>query len=170
MRNIWDSIWNNLELGTYDSLLGLKRGLQNPKLYREWEWVGSPVTVIENQELAWKYCEIYGKQCQVKKTREITINSITIHQYASNVPPVEVFVNNTNVTFMTFLYKINIEVFLKNKVASSGNWTHNWPSLVWWLSNKSDTFNFWTWIISSFNRTWLYKDLKVWYCQGMSAK
>ena len=37
----------------------------------------------------------------------------------------EVFVNDTNLTFLSFLYKINIEVSLKNKVASSGTWTHN---------------------------------------------
>ena len=40
---------------------------------------------------------------------------------------VEVFVNNTN---LTFLYKISIEVFLKIKL------THNWPSLVY----KSDAY------------------------------
>ena len=38
---------------------------------------------------------------------------------------IEVFVNNTNLTFLAFLYKISIEVSLKNKVASSGIWTHN---------------------------------------------
>ena len=32
----------------------------------------------------------------------------------------EVFVNNTNLTFLSFLYKISIELSLKNKVASSG--------------------------------------------------
>ena len=41
----------------------------------------------------------------------------------------EVFVNNTNLTFQTFLYKINMEMSLKNKVASNENCTHNWPSL-----------------------------------------
>ena len=33
----------------------------------------------------------------------------------------EVFVNNTNVTFLSFLYKISIEVSIKIKVASRGN-------------------------------------------------
>ena len=32
----------------------------------------------------------------------------------------EVFVNNTNLTFLSFLYKISIEVSYKNKVTSSG--------------------------------------------------
>ena len=43
------------------------------------------------------------------------------------------FVNNTN---LSFLYKIRIEVPEKNKVSSSGNWTWNWPSLVY----KSDAY------------------------------
>ena len=33
---------------------------------------------------------------------------------------IDVFVNNTNLTFLSFLYKISIGVSLKNKVASSG--------------------------------------------------
>ena len=32
----------------------------------------------------------------------------------------KVFVNNTNLTFLSFLYKINIKMSYKNKVASSG--------------------------------------------------
>ena len=51
---------------------------------------------------------------------------------------IEVFVNITNLTFLSFFYKISIEVSWKNKVASSGTWTHcysqQWPSLVY----KSD--------------------------------
>ena len=43
-------------------------------------------------------------------------------------------VNNTNLTFLSFWYII--EVSLKNIVASSGNWAHNWPSLVY----KSDAY------------------------------
>ena len=39
--------------------------------------------------------------------------------------PFEVFVNNTNLTFLSFLYKNSIEVSLKNKVASSWIWTYN---------------------------------------------
>ena len=34
------------------------------------------------------------------------------------------------------MYKISIKVSLKNKVACSGNWTHNWPPLVY----KSDAY------------------------------
>ena len=37
-----------------------------------------------------------------------------------NVYAFEVFVNNTNLTFLSFLYKISIKMSLKNKVASSG--------------------------------------------------
>ena len=39
---------------------------------------------------------------------------------ACQVRSIEVFVNNTNLTFLAFLYKICIQVTLKNKVASSG--------------------------------------------------
>ena len=33
---------------------------------------------------------------------------------------IEVLVYNTNLTFLSFLYKISIQVYKKNKVASSG--------------------------------------------------
>ena len=51
--------------------------------------------------------------------------------HVSQMKLVEVFVSNTKLSFVTFLYKISIEVSLKNKVASSWNWTHNWPPLVY---------------------------------------
>ena len=40
----------------------------------------------------------------------------------------EFFLNNTNLTFLAILYKFAIEGFqnkVQNKVASTGNWTHN---------------------------------------------
>ena len=47
-------------------------------------------------------------------------NSITHLLLVVVEPSVEVFVN-TQLAFLTFLYKISIEVSSKNKVASSGN-------------------------------------------------
>ena len=46
----------------------------------------------------------------------------------------EVSASQGFLTFLTFLYKIGIEV--SKKVTSSGKWTHNWPSLVY----KSDAY------------------------------
>ena len=44
----------------------------------------------------------------------------------------KVFVNKTNVTFLSFFFLQNCNRGVsKNKVASSGNWTHKWPSLVY---------------------------------------
>ena len=97
--------------------------------------------------------------------------------------PIEVFVNNTNLTFLSFLYKISIELSLKKW--SCLQWDLNslhWPSLVY----KSDAdptvlsrhvlnsfmhhFTFCIWIISRFNRVWLFKDLKIWNCQLISIR
>ena len=66
--------------------------------------------------------------CDGKQDSNILICSVVQGQHVTErcVPVlIEFFVNNTNLTFLTFLYKISNEVFQKNKVASSGTRTHN---------------------------------------------
>ena len=63
----------------------------------------------------------------------------------------------------------------KEKVASSGIWTHNsnhyWIRILTTLPTQQPrhllnrkSLN-WSWIISRINRAWLYKGLKIWDCQ-----
>ena len=103
----------------------------------------------------------------------------------------EFFLNNTNLTFLTFLCKIDIEGFqksAKNKVASSGNQTHNtnhlWirrqmpiplchPDMCWIEDPQTELcfmlhFTYWTWIISIFNRAWFFLGMIIWDWQGMT--
>ena len=49
------------------------------------------------------------------------LSDIAFQLHHQQVLSLEVFVNYTNLTFLSFLYKIIIEMSLKNKVASSGN-------------------------------------------------
>ena len=63
----------------------------------------------------------------------LTTNVLQIESFSEVVVTIceetlEFSLNNTNLTFLAFLYKIDIKGFQnqqKNKVASSGNQTHN---------------------------------------------
>ena len=96
-----------------------------------------------------KFHHLYFIQSSVKKAKETELENLRSNlpsfyavtskilrtdpldhpgmlQFKVRVPvPIEVFVNITNLTVLSFLYKLSIEVSLKNKVASSGIWTHN---------------------------------------------
>ena len=68
-----------------------------------------------------------GIHCDAPKSVPDPFPSIMASGKTSKLPlplTLEVFVNNTNLTFLAFLYKISIEVSLKNKVAS--NTDHHW--------------------------------------------
>ena len=74
---------------------------------------------------------ISGTQCltDIRKTEQSVVSLVRVYvvQFKQSCFPYfvldsfEVVVNNTNLTFLSFLYKVSIEVSLRNKVASSVN-------------------------------------------------